>query len=423
MTFIDEIEITLASGRGGNGSATFHTEKHVPRGGPNGANGGKGGDVVLIADRHLRTLFEFKGRTEYRAIDGEKAHGNKAGRDGADLEIRVPIGTVVTDTLDGEVLADMGHEGQRFILCKGGRGGFGNLHYANSVRQTPTFAERGEPAEEVRVRLELKLLADVGLVGLPNAGKSTLLGQVSRAKPKVASYPFTTITPNLGVVVIGNRSFVIADLPGLIEGASEGLGLGHQFLKHTERTKILVHIVDAFPLDESDPYENYLLIEDELRRYSEELFGRPRLIALNKVDLESIGDLDEVKSKFEGLGKPVYVISGATGQGVQQLLYAVLAEIEKAEAIEVPIVLTPSGHKTPSDEPAFFITFEVDEYVVRGKRIERMVNMTDLSSKDAIRHLHRRLERQGVIEALKQAGCKEGDTVVIDNWEFEFAPW
>lgn len=423
MTFLDEVEITLASGKGGNGSATFHREKHVPRGGPNGADGGKGGDVVLVADRHLRTLYEFKGRTEYRATDGEKAHGNKAGSDGKDLVIKVPIGTVVTDLLDGEVLADLGHEGQRFILCKGGRGGFGNLHYASSVRQTPTFAELGEPAEEARVRLELKLLADVGLVGLPNAGKSTLLGQVSRARPKVAAYPFTTITPNLGVVVIGTRSFVIADLPGLIEGASEGHGLGHQFLKHTERTKILIHVVDAFPLDETDPWENFLLIEEELRSYSQELYDRPRLIALNKVDLESMGDLESVKLKFEKAGFPLFVISGATGQGVQPLLYAVLGEIEKAEAVEVPIVLTPSGAKTQVEEIPYTVEFDGDEYLVKGRRIERMVNMTDLSNKDAVRHLHRRLEKKGIIEALKQAGCKDGDTVVIDNWEFEFSPW
>ncbi len=423
MTFLDEVEITLASGRGGNGSATFHREKHVPRGGPNGADGGKGGDVVLVADRHLRTLYEFKGRTAYRATDGEKAHGNKAGSDGQDLVIKVPIGTVVTDLLDGEVLADLGHEGQRFILCKGGRGGFGNLHYASSVRQTPTFAELGEPAEEAKVRLELKLLADVGLVGLPNAGKSTLLGQVSRARPKVAAYPFTTITPNLGVVVIGTRSFVIADLPGLIEGASEGHGLGHQFLKHTERTKILIHVVDAFPLDETDPWENYLLIEEELRSYSQELYDRPRLIALNKSDLESMGDLDAVKAGFEKAGFPLFVIAGATGQGIQPLLYAVLGEIEKAEAVEVPIVLTPSGAKTHVEEVPFTIEFDGDEYMVKGKRIERMVNMTDLSNKDAVRHLHRRLEKKGIIEALKLAGCKDGDTVVIDNWEFEFSPW
>lgn len=423
MTFLDEVEITLASGKGGNGSATFHREKHVPRGGPNGADGGKGGDVVLVADRHLRTLYEFKGRTEYRATDGEKAHGNKAGSDGKDLVIKVPIGTVVTDLLDGEVLADLGHEGQRFILCKGGRGGFGNLHYASSVRQTPTFAELGEPAEEARVRLELKLLADVGLVGLPNAGKSTLLGQVSRARPKVAAYPFTTITPNLGVVVIGTRSFVIADLPGLIEGASEGHGLGHQFLKHTERTKILIHVVDAFPLDETDPWENFLLIEEELRSYSQELYDRPRLIALNKVDLESMGDLESVKARFEKSGFPLFVISGATGQGVQPLLYAVLGEIEKAEAVEVPIVLTPSGAKTQVEEVPYTVEFDGDEYLVKGRRIERMVNMTDLSNKDAVRHLHRRLEKKGIIDALKQAGCKDGDTVVIDNWEFEFSPW
>lgn len=423
MTFLDEVEITLASGKGGNGSATFHREKHVPRGGPNGADGGKGGDVVLVADRHLRTLYEFKGRTEYRATDGEKAHGNKAGSDGKDLVIKVPIGTVVTDLLDGEVLADLGHEGQRFILCKGGRGGFGNLHYASSVRQTPTFAELGEPAEEARVRLELKLLADVGLVGLPNAGKSTLLGQVSRARPKVAAYPFTTITPNLGVVVIGTRSFVIADLPGLIEGASEGHGLGHQFLKHTERTKILIHVVDAFPLDETDPWENFLLIEEELRSYSQELYDRPRLIALNKVDLESMGDLESVKARFGKSGFPLFVISGATGQGVQPLLYAVLGEIEKAEAVEVPIVLTPSGAKTQVEEVPYTVEFDGDEYLVKGRRIERMVNMTDLSNKDAVRHLHRRLEKKGIIDALKQAGCKDGDTVVIDNWEFEFSPW
>jgi GTP-binding protein len=422
MTFLDEVMVTFVSGKGGDGAATFHREKHVPRGGPNGADGGRGGDVILVADRHMRTLHDFTFNSRYEAGSGTMAHGNKDGKDGDTLTIKVPVGTVVTEAGDDAPLADLGVEGMSFVICRGGRGGAGNLHYTNSVRQSPTFAQKGEPGEEVQVKLELKLLADAGLVGLPNAGKSTLLAQVSRAKPKVGAYPFTTITPNLGVVTVNHQSFVMADLPGLIEGASDGAGLGHRFLKHTERTKVLIHVVDGFPIDGTDPWENYRLIEEELVRYSEDLAARPRIVVINKIDLQSMGDLEALKEQFAATGHPVFAVSGATGEGTNPLLYAILAEIEKAEKegiLASPVVLK----RIIPDDGKWDISFDGDEYVVTGKKIEKMVNMTQLENPEAVRHLHRRLERAGVIGKLRDMGIKEGDTVVINNWEFTYREW
>jgi GTP-binding protein len=294
-TFIDEAVVDFQSGTGGSGAVGFHREKHVPRGGPNGSDGGKGGDIILIADSHKRTLYDFSLINHYRADNGVHAIGNKKGKDGRYIELKVPVGTVITDAETGALIADLNIHGMKYVICKGGRGGHGNMHYVSSVRQAPNFAEKGEPGEKKHVRMELKLLADVGLVGLPNAGKSTLLSMISAARPKIADYPFTTIVPNLGVVTVADQTFVVADLPGLIEGAHEGIGLGHQFLKHAERTKVLIHVVDVYPIDESDPYENYLLIENELRQYQAELANRPRVIALNKIDLLPFGGFNEVK--------------------------------------------------------------------------------------------------------------------------------
>lgn len=423
MTFIDEVTVTLTSGNGGDGAATFHREKHVPRGGPNGANGGRGGDVVLVADRHLRTLYDFKLRGDFKAGDGSNAQANKAGKDGDSLEIRVPVGTMVTDATFSEPIADLSAEGARFVVCRGGRGGLGNLHYTNSVRQSPTFAQRGEPGEELLITLELKLLADAGLVGLPNAGKSTLLGQISRAKPKVGAYPFTTITPNLGVAQVGHKSFVVADLPGLIEGASEGLGLGHQFLRHTERTKVLVHVVDGFPIDGTDPWENYQLVEQELAKYSASLAARPRLIALNKLDLRSMGDPDALLAQFQQAGHPIFMISGATGEGIEPLLFRVLEVIEEAEAAEASqVVITPLP-KAAREPETWEVKRENTYWRVSGRKVERMVAMTALDNNEGVRHLHKRLDRMGVIASLQETGVKEGDTVVVGDYVFEFTEW
>lgn len=428
--FLDEAVVEFRSGSGGAGSASFHREKHVPRGGPNGADGGRGGNVVVIADRSKRTLYDFKFQREFVAGSGSDAHGNKTGKDGADVEVRVPVGTVLYDDETGEPIVDLSSDGMRYVLCKGGRGGFGNLHYTSSVRQAPRIAQKGAPAESVRARLELKLLADVGIIGLPNAGKSTLISRLSAAKPKIADYPFTTITPNLGVVSYAHDTFTVADMPGLIEGASEGRGLGHQFLRHVERCSVLVHLVEAMPLDESDPVDNFDLIEAELKAYSEELWSRPRLVAISKVDVfggANAPELGELRSRLgDRLAPPegdeeldVFLISGVTGEGIEELTKA-MHRLVSAEAGKprIPIV-TPLIRKESDD------TWEVEEeegaYRVVGKRVERMVAMTKLNEDESLRYLHRRLVRMGVIERLAQAGAKDGDTVRIGELEFEYS--
>lgn len=419
--FLDEAVVEFASGKGGSGSASFHREKHVPRGGPDGADGGRGGDIVLIADRGKRTLYDFKFQREFRAKDGVDAISNKSGRDGASVEVRLPVGTIVYDDETGEPIVDLSSDGMRFVLCKGGRGGWGNLHYTNSVRQAPKIAQKGAPGESVRARLELKLLADVGIIGLPNAGKSTLISRVSAAKPKIADYPFTTITPNLGVVSYNGETFTVADMPGLIEGASEGRGLGHQFLRHVERCSVLVHLIEAMPLDESDPIANFELIENELKSYSEELWSRPRIVAINKVDV--VGGSDGVDELFGRLREsvpdaPLFRISGVTGEGVADLIRSVY-EVVKAEADKPRIPIVTPVMRGASDD-----TWDVEEisggFRVVGKRIERMVAMTQLGEDESLRYLHRRLVRLGVIERLSEAGAKEGDTVRIGDLEFEF---
>jgi GTP-binding protein len=416
--FLDEAEVELVSGKGGSGAVSFHREKHVPRGGPNGADGGRGGDVVLIADRHRRTLYDFKLQNRFEAQSGEHAIGNKRGKDGKKVEVKLPVGTVVTDVETGDVLVDMTTHGMKYEVCKGGKGGFGNQHYTSSVRQAPNFAQKGAPAERLHVRLELKLIADVGLVGLPNAGKSTLISQISSARPKVADYPFTTIVPNLGVVRFRDETFVVADMPGLIEGASEGVGLGHQFLKHVERNRVLVHVVDAYPMDESDPIDNYNLIENELRIYSEEIWTRPRIIALNKIDVVPPGEFGAIRERFEQLGKPLFPISGATGQGIEALLDALVEELKATQSEpEIPVIMPALK---VGDDLYWDVEPTTGGWRVLGKRISRMVAMTDLSNDEGVRYLHRRLERIGVIDKLRQLGAQEGEDVHIGAFVFSF---
>ena len=416
--FLDEAVVEFTSGRGGSGAASFHREKHVPRGGPNGADGGRGGDIVLIADRSKRTLYDFKLHPRFEAENGGQAVGNKRGKDGKSTEIQVPVGTIVTDLDLDEVIADLSFEGAKLVLCKGGRGGWGNLHFVSSVRQVPTFAQKGEPGETLRVKLELKLLADVGLIGLPNAGKSTLISQISAAKPRIADYPFTTIEPNLGVVDVGGETFTVADMPGLIEGASVGHGLGHQFLKHIERTAALVHVVDILPIDGSDPMENYRTIEEELKAYSEEVFARSRLIALNKIDLVPEEELEDLARPFRDLGFRLFPISAATGKGVEPLLFALLELVQNAPKPNSERLRIELGKRKPDD------TWEVREtdegYEIAGKRVERMVAMTDFKNDEALRYLHRRLSRLGVLEKLRELGAEEGDTVRIGGLELSY---
>jgi GTP-binding protein len=418
MVFLDEAEVEFVAGRGGSGAVSFHTEKYVPRGGPDGADGGKGGSITLIADRNQRTLYDFKLKSKFEAQNGDHGVSNKHGRDGKGIEIKVPVGTVVSDLITREPIVDLNHQGMKFVIAKGGRGGFGNQHYVNSVRQAPNFAEKGEPGEKRKVRLELKLLADVALIGLPNAGKSTLISRISAAKPKIADYPFTTIVPNLGVVHFRDSSFVVADMPGLIEGAHKGVGLGHQFLRHVERSRVLVHIVDCFPIDETEPVANYELIEKELKLYSEEIWARPRIIALNKIDLLPSEPLRDLQARFEEYGKPVFEISAVTGKGLEPLMHAMADALQSVPSGD-EITITPTLR--PADDTHWEVTQTDEGFRVTGKRIETMVAMTDLESRDAIRHLHRRLERMGVIDKLRKMGVEEGDSVEIGEIEFAFS--
>ena len=416
--FLDEAIVTFASGKGGSGAVGFHREKHVPRGGPHGADGGKGGDVTLIADRHRRTLYDFTLLDHYEAPDGTHGVQNKRGRDAKGITVKLPVGTQIFDADTGELIADMTKPEMKLVIARGGRGGFGNEHYVSSVRQAPNFAQKGEPGETRRVRLELKLIADIGLVGLPNAGKSTLISRISAAKPKIADYPFTTIVPNLGVVSHRTESFVVADMPGLIEGAAQGIGLGHQFLRHVERNRLLVHVVDVAPVDESDPVANYHTIERELEAYSQEIFDRPRIIALNKIDLVSPERLEEIQAAFAGFGRAVFAISGVTGAGLKELLDEMLDELHRQTPEEDTVVLSPTVKI--GDDDSWEVVKEGVAYKVLGKRMERMVAMTDLENRDAVRYLHRRLYRIGVIEELRKAGVEEGDTVEIGEFEFAY---
>ncbi|RYG45990.1 GTPase ObgE [bacterium] len=416
--FLDEAVVTFASGKGGSGAVAFHREKHVPRGGPNGADGGRGGDIILIADRHRRTLYDFSLLDHYESPDGTHGLGNKRGKDSKDVTIKIPVGTQIFDAETDELIVDMDRNEKKVVLCKGGRGGFGNQHYVSSVRQAPNFAQKGEPGETKQIRLSLKLIADIGLVGLPNAGKSTLISRISAAKPKIADYPFTTIVPNLGVVAHRLDTFVVADMPGLIKGASEGIGLGHQFLKHVERNRVLVHVVEVLPIDESDPVQNYRTIESELENYSAEIFERPRIIALNKVDLISEERLAELKEAFAGFGRPVFAISGVTGVGLDDLLNEMHDELDR-QMPEETVILTPTIKL--NDDDSWEVVREADgEYRVKGKRMERMVAMTDLENRDALRYLYRRLNRIGVIDELRKQGVAEGDDVTIGEFEFAY---
>ncbi|MDX2066556.1 MAG: GTPase ObgE [Fimbriimonadaceae bacterium] len=417
--FIDHAKVEFISGRGGSGAVSFHREKHVPRGGPNGADGGRGGSIILVADRGRRTLYDLQLAQRVSAESGEHGVGNKRGRDAKDVEVKVPVGTIVTDEETEDVLVDMATHGMRYVLCKGGKGGKGNQHYTNSVRQAPNFAQKGAPQERVLAKLELKLLADVALVGLPNAGKSTLISRLSAARPKVADYPFTTIIPNLGVVKFRDETFVVADMPGLISGASQGVGLGHQFLKHVERCRILVHVVDVYPMDESDPMANYHLVENELRLYREDIWSRPRIIALNKLDILPPGGLNAMREPFESLGHPVIAISGATGDGVERLMDLMLETLKAAEPIDSIPVVTPELATRSDLEWSAFATDEGFE--VTGKRVLRMVEMTQLDNEEALRYLHRRLERIGVIERLRELGAEEGDDVTIGDFVFSYS--
>ncbi|HUV05573.1 MAG TPA: GTPase ObgE [Armatimonadota bacterium] len=427
--FVDEVQINLKAGDGGNGIVAFRREKYVPRGGPAGGDGGRGGSIILCADGQLTTLIDYRHKRSYKAERGVNG-GPKCmtGASGADLTLRVPVGTQTYDAQTGELLADLTVEGEKFTIAKGGRGGRGNAHFATPTRRAPGFAENGEPGEERRLRLELKLLADVGLIGFPNVGKSTLIAQVSAARPKVADYPFTTLVPNLGVVRVDeDRSFVIADIPGLIEGAHAGAGLGDRFLRHAERTRLLIHMIDVSSSTGRNPADDFDVVNREMRLYSPALVDLPQVVALNKIDIpDARAAAEQLAPVFEARGLKTFLISAATGEGVQSMIYFLGGELEKLDKV-VPTPVEAREIVRIAPEKLDLRRWEAKkvgdrEFVVEGKGLERAVAMTDMDNEEAVRRLQRKLDRLGVIEALKGLGVQDGDTVRIGAVEFDYIP-
>lgn len=425
--FVDYAEIEVTAGNGGNGMVTFRKEKYVPHGGPNGGDGGKGGDIVLEVDSHLSTLLDFRFQRHYRAENGGDGQSKDMfGKNGRDLVLKVPIGTIVHDMETDEILCDLAHPQARFIVAHGGEGGRGNAHFATSVQQAPKFAEKGAPGESRKLRLELKLLADVGLLGFPSVGKSTLISAVSAARPKIADYPFTTLVPNLGVVSVDlHKSFVMADLPGIIEGAHEGVGLGHRFLRHVERTKALVHILDVSGLSGRDPLHDYHVLNEELRLHREELLQLPQIVALNKTDIIADEELvQRTEDQLRQAGREVFRISAVTRKGLEQLLYAIWNALEKAReadpVLEPAVVTEIKAH--PEDDLRQWRISKSDEgyWVVEGKALEKLVAMTDVDNEYALRRMQRTLERIDFNNKLRRFGVSEGDTVRIGRMEFVF---
>ena len=420
--FADSAKITIRSGKGGDGHVSFRRELYVAAGGPDGGDGGRGGDLIFEVDPRVNTLNDFRHIRKYFAGDGEPGGKRRChGADGEDMVVHVPEGTVVREAETGKVIIDMSHEHKREVVLKGGRGGKGNMNYATPTMQVPKYAQPGKPGRELEVILELKTIADVGLIGFPNVGKSTFLSRVSNAKPKIANYHFTTLSPILGVVDLdGADGFVIADIPGLIEGASEGIGLGHEFLRHIERTKLFIHMVDAASTEGRDPLNDILVINKELENYSPELIKRPQVIAANKTDVFYGTEEDTVitllKEEFEPKGIPVFPISAVSGKGVKELLYYVRKELDQLD--QEPVVLEQETFK---DEP---YTVEYDEkegmYVVEGPRIERMLGYTNLDSEKGFEFFQKFLRTSGIVDELEKLGIEEGDTVRMYGLQFDY---
>ena len=422
--FIDKARIFVKSGNGGNGAVSFRREKYVPAGGPDGGDGGNGASVIFEVDLGLRTLMDFKYQRKYVAEHGEDgSKKRKAGRNGEDLILKVPPGTIIRDEATGLVIADLKEEGDRAVVAKGGRGGKGNQHFANAVRQAPAFARSGSDGVEKWVVLELKMIADVGLLGFPNVGKSTFLSVVTKAKPKIANYHFTTLTPNLGVVQTKfGESFVLADIPGLIEGAAEGVGLGHDFLRHVERTKVLIHIVDISGLEGRDALDDFDKINGELKLYNEKLATRPQVVVANKMDiLEDESIFEEFKNELEKRGYKVFKMSAATRQGVDDVIAYVSELLREAEEIE--LVSEEEMFRPELDEvqdEGLQIDIEDGVYVVTGKSLRRIMYSVNFDDMESLQYFQKAMESQGVFDRLREIGIEDGDTVRIYEIEFEF---
>ncbi len=428
--FLDYARIHIRSGKGGDGHVSFRREKYVPAGGPDGGDGGRGGDVIFEVDTSMNTLFIYKHRYQFKAGNGEPGGKKRChGKNGEDIILKVPEGTILREEHSGKIIADMSGSNRRQVILKGGRGGRGNMNFATPTNQAPQYAEPGKPAAELDCTLELKLVADVGLVGFPNAGKSTFLSRVTNASPKIASYPFTTIDPNLGVVDLGDgRGFVIADMPGLIEGASEGVGLGFRFLRHIERTRVLIHLVDTASFDGRDPVEDIKAINDELMKFNPDIMKKPMLIAANKIDVRTEGadPVERIRREYEPMGFRVYPISAVTGEGVTELLNDVrnLLDTTAPEQVYYEQEFFPEDLISVSDLP---YTVETEEghdgetvYVVEGPKIERMLSYTNLDSEKGFRYFTQFLRRSGIIDDLKEAGIAEGQSVRMYGHVFEF---
>ena len=425
--FADRAKIYVRSGKGGDGHVSFRREKYVPNGGPDGGDGGSGGNVYFVVDEGLNTLTDFRHIRKYCAGNGaEGGKRNCAGKNGEDIVIKVPAGTIIKEAESGKVIVDMSGDNRKVLLLKGGRGGSGNQHYATSKMQAPKYAQPGQPAMELDLLLELKVIADVGLVGFPNVGKSTLLSKVTNARPKIANYHFTTLNPNLGVVDLEDaKGFVIADIPGLIEGASEGVGLGHEFLRHIERTKVIVHIVDAASTEGRDPVEDIYAINRELEAYNPEIATRPQIIAANKIDMiwEDDDPTARIRAEFEPKGIPVYPISAISGKGVRELLYAVQNKLDglSSEPVIFEQEYVPGEYQTVTNEP-FTVAYDAenDEYVVEGPRIEKMLSYTNLESEKGFLFFQNFLKEQGILKELEELGIQEGDTVRMYGLSFDY---
>ena len=425
--FADSARIIIKSGKGGDGHVSFRREKYVPNGGPDGGDGGKGGDVIFQVDEGLNTLTDFRHRRKYAAENGEEGRKrNCHGKNGADIIVKVPAGTIIRDAETDKVIADMSGDNTRQIILRGGRGGKGNQNYATATMQAPKYAQPGQPGIELEVRLELKVIADVGLVGFPNVGKSTLLSRVTNAQPKIANYHFTTLNPNLGVVDLDEgQGFVIADIPGLIEGASEGIGLGHEFLKHIERTKVMIHMVDAASTEGRDPIADIYAINKELEAYNPELAKKPQVIAANKIDAIYAGDEDPVeklRQEFEPQGIRVFAISAVSGKGLKELLYAVNEMLQGMDS--EPVIFEQEYDPSTAmylDEP-YTVSYdeETDEFVVEGPRIEKMLGYTNLDSEKGFAFFQRFLKEGGILEELEKAGIEEGNTVRMYGFDFDY---
>ena len=425
--FADIATIYIRSGNGGDGHVGFHREKFIAAGGPNGGDGGRGGDIIFEVDDGLNTLNDYRYKRKYKAENGEPGGNNCcSGKDGEDLILKVPEGTVIKEAESGMVIADLSHENRRVVVLKGGRGGKGNRHYATPTMQIPRYAQPGQEGRELNVILELKVIADVGLVGFPNVGKSTFLSRVSNAKPKIANYHFTTLNPNLGVVKLDDTDgFVIADIPGLIEGASEGVGLGHEFLKHVERCRVLIHIVDGASTEGRDPVSDIQKINEELAKYSEVLAGKPQIIAVNKMDLFTPEEQEIALSLIaDGLpeGTPVYPISAVSGQGVRELLYAAHNMLHTIE--EEPIVFEQEYFPETMDgaEEPYTVEYDMENsmYVVEGPRIERMLGYTNLDSEKGFEFFQNFLKTSGILKELEALGIQDGDTVRMYGLQFDY---